>query len=64
MFSKPLTLWTGFLVLAFLLMTALYAILSRRGIIKKDFKYHFYLAGITIAMGLLHAALGIAAYFL
>jgi hypothetical protein len=62
-FGKPITVWTGLLVLSFLLATASYAILSRRGVIKKPFKYHFYLAYTTVTIGLIHGSLGIYAYF-
>ncbi|MFH0834930.1 MAG: hypothetical protein V1881_01155 [Candidatus Micrarchaeota archaeon] len=61
LFGKPLILWMGVLVLLCLLTTATLGYFVLKGRVK--FETHKRAAFVTIALALLHGALGILAYF-
>lgn len=61
-FGKPLLFYLGVLTLAALLITAAVPLLNRHGIRLVPFAWHPRLAGGTIALALLHGALGVLAY--
>jgi hypothetical protein len=62
-FGKPLILYGGLLTFLSFLFTALIAILNQKGVHKIPFKWHMVTAKIAIGLALIHASLGILAYF-
>ena len=62
-FGKPLILYGGVLTLLLLLLTAAVSIMNKRGITIIPFKWHIRLAAVTLLFALVHASLGILAYF-
>ncbi|QQG44766.1 MAG: hypothetical protein HYW86_02520 [Candidatus Roizmanbacteria bacterium] len=62
-FGKPLIMYTGILTLISFLITALVGYLNYRGIRTIPFKYHPWLAAISITLALIHGLMGILAYF-
>ncbi|MDD5652353.1 MAG: hypothetical protein PHX98_03075 [Candidatus Moranbacteria bacterium] len=61
--GKPLVFYLGIFTLASLLSTAAIGFLNMKGIHKIPLKWHFRMAGITVASALLHGVLAISAYF-
>ncbi len=58
--GKPAIMYGGLITLLFLLAAALIPYLSKKG--KVSIKWHFRLARIGIALGILHAVLGMALF--
>lgn len=59
----PFIVYLGIITLFFLLLTATVPVLNRRGINRIPFNWHPALAKITIIIAIIHATLGILAYF-
>ncbi len=59
----PLIAYIGMVTLFFLLLTAAVSWMNRRGIKKICFKWHPRLAMLTIVIAIVHAFLGLLAYF-
>lgn len=60
--GKPLIYVTGIAALLSFLFTASIAILNRRGITAIPFKWHPRFAALSIALAIMHGALGILVY--
>jgi hypothetical protein len=61
-FGRPLILYLGIITFCSFMVTASIPLLRRYGMAKIPFPWHMRMAGFSIALGLLHGALGIAAY--
>jgi len=61
-FGRPFILYLGIITLGSFLVTASIPLLRQYGLAKILFPWHMRIAGISIALGLLHGALGIALY--
>jgi len=61
-FGLPFILYLGTVVIILLFFTSLIAVLRRKGKTKISVQWHFRLAYITIALGLVHGLLGVLAY--
>ena len=61
-FGRPLIFYLGIITFCSFMVTASIPVLTRYGITKIPFPWHMRMAGLSIALGLLHGALGIAAY--
>jgi len=61
--GKPLILYGGVATLISLLSTAMISVLNKRGIHVIPFRWHSRLAALTIALALVHGAMGLLAYF-
>jgi dolichyl-phosphate-mannose--protein O-mannosyl transferase len=59
----PFIVYLGIITIAFLLITAIIALLKRRGKIKISIKWHFRMAYLSIFFASIHGFLGIIAYF-
>lgn len=59
----PFIVYLGVITIIMFALTAVLAILKRKGKIKISIKWHFYLAYISIFLGIIHGVLGIMAYF-
>jgi len=59
--DKPLILYLGIVTLVLLFTTAAMGFLVMKG--KAKFKHHLLLARITVILALIHATLGLSAYF-
>jgi len=62
-FGIPFIVYLGILVLILFVVTALLALLKRKGMIKASVLWHFRLAYIALFLGFLHGVLGLLAYF-
>jgi amino acid permease len=62
-FGRPLIMYLGIVTIVSFLITASIPLLRQRGVVKIPFVWHMRMAGIAIALGLIHGVLGIAAYF-
>ena len=62
-FGKPLIMYGGILTFISLIFTASISIMNRKGITKIPFKWHPWMAIITIILATIHALFGLAAYF-
>ncbi len=60
--SFPVIFYLGILSYAGLLATSLVMVLTRRRIVRIPFKYHHWLAFITVALASLHGLLAISVY--
>jgi len=58
----PLIAWGGLLTLLCMLFTAAIAIMNQRGIHKIPMGWHFVMAKITIALGLIHGISGMLSF--
>jgi len=61
-FGRPLILYLGIITFCSFIVTASIPVLPRYGITKIPFHWHMKMAALSIALGLFHAALGIAVY--
>ena len=61
--GKPVIMYMGILTLLSFLFTALIGLMNLKGIRFISLKWHPRMAVISIAFGLLHAFLGLSAYF-
>jgi hypothetical protein len=61
-FDIPFIVYLGSITILLFLITALIAILRRRGKIKISIKWHYCLAYISISIGLVHGILALLAY--
>lgn len=61
--GKPVVFYLGILTILSLLFTAAIGFLNKRGNHMIPLKWHFRMAGITVALSLLHGVLAISAYF-
>lgn len=61
--GKPLIMYLGIITLLCLLLTAAIAVMNKRGISAIPFKWHIRMAVLTIALAIIHGALGMLAYF-
>jgi len=62
-FGLPLILYLGIIVIIFLFLTSLIAFLRKKGKTKISVQWHYWLAYITIILGVIHGLLGLLAYF-
>lgn len=62
-FGRPLIAYMGMLTLISLILTALTAILNKRGIRIIPFEWHPRLAALTVILAIMHGTLGILLYF-
>lgn len=62
-FGKPLIMYTGVLTLISFLFTAVIGFLNYHGIRKIPFKFHPWMAAISIILAIIHGAMGILSYF-
>lgn len=62
-FGKPLIMYLGIITFLSFLITATLGAMIIKGIGKIPFKYHKIMAGVSIALALGHAVLGILLYF-
>ena len=61
-FGKPLVLWLGIITAIGFASTATVMVLNLYTKIRIPVKYHHWLAGISLALMMIHAALAIAIY--
>ena len=62
-FNIPLIVYLGVITIFIFIVTALIAYLKRKGKFKKlSIKWHYYLAYVSIILGLLHGILALIAY--
>ncbi|MCK5300553.1 MAG: hypothetical protein KAJ21_01530 [Thermoplasmatales archaeon] len=62
-FDIPFIVYLGIITILLFFLTALIAFLRRKGKIKISIKWHYYLAYISITLGLIHGILVLLAYF-
>ena len=62
-FDIPFIVYLGIITILLFFLTALIAFLRRKGKIKISIKWHYYLAYISITLGLIHGILALLAYF-
>jgi len=62
-FGKPLIMYMGILTLSSFLITAYIGFMTMKGKTRIPFKWHPRMAAISIALAIIHGALGILAYF-
>jgi hypothetical protein len=62
-FGKPLIMYLGIITLLCFLITAAIGIITVKGIRKLPFDWHIWAARISICLALVHAFLGVTAYF-
>lgn len=62
-FGIPFIVYLGIVTVIIFIITALLALLKRKGKIKISIKWHYRLAYISIILALIHGILGISAYF-
>ena len=62
-FGKPLIMWGGIVLLVLLLFTASIPTLNRKKITHIPIVWHYRMAYLTIAVGLIHAIFGILSFF-
>jgi hypothetical protein len=62
-FGIPFIVYLGVVTIFMFIITALLALLKRRGKIKISINWHYRLAYISIILALIHGLLGILAYF-
>ena len=61
-FGLPFIVYLGIITIIMFIITALIALLRRKGKIKISVKWHYRLAYISIVLALIHGFLGITAY--
>jgi uncharacterized membrane protein len=61
-YDIPLIVYIGIFTLIIFFITALIAYLKRKGKIKISIKWHYYLAYISILLGLFHGIIALLAY--
>jgi hypothetical protein len=62
-FGIPFIVYLGIITLSMFFMTAMLALLKRRGKTRLSIHWHFRLAYISITLGIVHGILGVLAYF-
>jgi dolichyl-phosphate-mannose--protein O-mannosyl transferase len=62
-FGIPFIVYLGIVTVIIFIITALLALLKRKGKIKISIEWHYRLAYISIILALIHGILGISAYF-
>ena len=62
-FGIPFIVYLGILTVFIFIITALLALLKRKGKIKISIKWHYNLAYVSIILALIHGIFGILAYF-
>lgn len=62
-FGIPFIVYLGIVTIIMFIITALLALLKKKGKIKISIKWHYRLAYISIILALIHGILGISAYF-
>jgi len=62
-FGIPFIAYLGIITIVMFVLTALFALLKRKGKTKISIQWHFRLAYISIILGIIHGILGITAYF-
>ena len=61
-FGLPFILYLGIITIGLFLITAILAILKRKGKLKMSIQWHYRLAYISIIFGIIHGILGILIY--
>ena len=59
----PFIVYLGGITIFFFILTALLALLKRKGKLKISILWHYRLAFVSILLGVIHAVLGVAIYF-
>ena len=62
-FGIPFIVYLGIITILMFVITALFAILKRKGKTKISIQWHFRLAILSIILGIIHGILGITTYF-
>ena len=62
-FGIPFIVYLGIITIVMFVLTALFALLKRKGKMKISIQWHFRLAYLSIILGIIHGILGITAYF-
>ncbi len=62
-FNIPFIVYLGIITIFVFFTTALIAFLKRKGKIKISINWHYYLAYISLTLGLIHGILALLAYF-
>lgn len=62
-FGLPFIVYLGILTIFMFILTALLALLKRKGKIKIPINWHYRFAYISVILALIHGFLGISAYF-
>jgi len=61
-YNIPLIIYIGIFTLIIFFITAIIAYLKRRGKIKISIKWHYYLAYVSLILGLFHGIIALLAY--
>jgi hypothetical protein len=61
-FGRPLIIYLGIVTIVSFLVTAAIPVLSMKRVVSVPVVWHFRMAAISIALGLIHGTLGVAAY--
>ena len=62
-FGIPFVVYLGIITIVIFVLTALLALLKRKGKIKISIQWHYRLAYLSIILGIIHGTLGVIAYF-
>jgi len=62
-FGIPSIVYLGIITILMFIITAIIALLKRKGKIKISINWHYRLAYISIVLAIIHGFLGISAYF-
>lgn len=62
-FGIPFVVYLGIITIVIFVLTALLALLKRKGKIKISIQWHYRLAFLSIILGIIHGFLGVIAYF-
>lgn len=61
-FGIPFIVFLGIITIVLFVITALIALLKRKGMIKYSIKWHYRTAYLSILLGIIHSILGISIY--
>jgi len=61
-FGIPFIVYLGIITVLMFILTAVIALLKRKGKMKYSIKWHYLLAYISILLGIIHSILGISLY--
>ena len=62
-FGIPFIVYLGIITILMFMLTALLAVLKRRGNMKFSIQWHYRMAYLSILLGIIHGIFGITAYF-
>jgi len=61
-FGIPFIVYLGSITILMFILTAILALLKRKGKLKYSLQWHYRLAYLSILLGIIHSILGISAY--